>query len=181
MSDVIKLSSGRYFSFDNPEGADYDITDLAHALGMICRFTGHTSRHYSVAQHSVVVSYLVPQEHAFAGLMHDAHEALTNDIASPLKRRVPDYRVEELRVERAVLGAFGLRLPLHEEVKKADTVALVLEKNELFPPRREDPHYWPKVDTSTASTMARHFLSLRMTPEGARELFLWRFRKLTCA
>lgn len=180
MSDVIKLSSGRYFSFDNPEGFSYRIEELAHALGMICRFTGHTSRHYSVAQHSVLVSYLVPERNAKAALLHDLHEALTNDIASPLKRRIPDYRREEQRVERAVLAHFGLSLPLHPDVKAADTAALLMEQRHLFPPRPEDNEAWPRMPESVRlpNAFARHILELKLTPEGARELFLWRWREV---
>lgn len=178
MSDVIKLSSGRYFSFDNPEGFDYRIEELAHSLGMLCRFTGHTSRHYSVAQHSVVVSYLVPAQHAKAALLHDVHEALTNDLASPFKRRVADYRREEARVEAAVLRHFSVPLPLDPCVKLADTAALLMEQAELFPPRKEDREAWPRMPDIPYSHMAAGIVMARMSPEGAREMFLWRWREV---
>ncbi len=62
-----------------------EIGTLAHSLSNICRFTGHVRAFYSVAEHSVLVSRIVPPQHALAGLVHDLHEALVTDVASPVK------------------------------------------------------------------------------------------------
>src|SRR4051812_13091677 len=40
----------------NPDPADIDIRAIAHALSQQCRWTGHTSRFYSVAEHCVLAS-----------------------------------------------------------------------------------------------------------------------------
>ncbi|EHX4642962.1 hypothetical protein ABJX56_000961 [Shigella dysenteriae] len=44
------------------------INDIAVSLSNICRFAGHLSHFYSVAQHAVLSSQLVPQEFAFEAL-----------------------------------------------------------------------------------------------------------------
>lgn len=61
------------------------IEDIAHALALKCRFTGHCKRFYSIAEHSVRVSWLVRPEVQLAALLHDAAEAYLPDFARPLK------------------------------------------------------------------------------------------------
>lgn len=106
---------------------------LAHALSHLCRFNGHTRTFYSVAQHSVLVSRLVPPEHALAALLHDGSEAFLGDVASPLKALLPDYRALEATMQARVLEAFGLPASLPECVHVADRMALCIEARSLLP------------------------------------------------
>lgn len=132
----IRTWSGGRFDFAAPSAADIRLEDIAHALGQLCRFTGHTSSFYSVAEHSVHVSHLVPPEHARWALLHDAAEAYIGDVARPLKLTagMDGYRELEARVEAAVLEAFGVELTPEavEAVKKADLQMLSLEARELL-------------------------------------------------
>jgi hypothetical protein len=130
---VIQIASGEFFDLMNPDPAMVRVEDIAAALSKLCRFTGHCSKFYTVAQHSVLVSSLVPPELARWGLFHDAAEAYLGDVASPLKALLPDYKEIEHRVEQVVFEALGLHGPMPPEVKHADTVALAAERLSLLP------------------------------------------------
>lgn len=111
--------------------ADVRLPDISHSLSILNRFTGHSLAPYSVAQHSVLVSRLCPEEHALWGLLHDASEAYLGDVATPLKHALPEYRALEERVQRAIAQHFRLVWPMPPEVKQADLRALATEKRDL--------------------------------------------------
>ena len=127
-SATMQTSGGTYFDFVDPDSSTIAITDIAHALSNICRFTGHPRGFYSVAEHSIFCSQLVPLEDAAAALMHDAAEAYCGDVSSPLRALLPGYEVILRRVEAAVAERFGMPLPLPETVKTADRQMLRLEQ-----------------------------------------------------
>lgn len=70
------------------------LADIANALAKINRFTGHTSRLYSVAEHSLLVCHIALRHfkatpaQALLALWHDAHEAYTGDLSTPGKQAV---------------------------------------------------------------------------------------------
>lgn len=175
MKPVITMVNGRYMNLIKPFKSDVDVNVIAHALSNLCRFTGHVRQFYSVAQHSVSVSYLVPPEHALQGLLHDAAEAYIGDVSSPLKTLLPDYREIEHRVEQAVWGAFSLPERLHSSVKYADLVMLATEKRDLMPVSPEGDDTWSILDEVEALPSP----ILPMVPEIARAHFLARFRELS--
>lgn len=137
MQPYIMTASGEDFWFLNPAPETIKIGDIASALSKLCRYTGHCRHFYSVAQHSVIVSHLVPEELALEGLMHDASEAYLGDISSPLKRLLPEYQVIEKSLESAIAAKFGLmfhpELGWPSPVGRADISALALEKKLLLP------------------------------------------------
>lgn len=119
----------------DPRAVDVDIRDIAHALSNLCRFTGHTRRFYSVAEHSLLVSMFVKQKDALWGLLHDASEAYLCDIPSPLKR-TPEfafYKEAEKRVMACVIEKFGLDPEEPNSVVNADLRMLHTEAIEFMP------------------------------------------------
>lgn len=133
LEPTILTAHGTYFDFETPQESAIDIISIAHALSQICRFTGHTRQFYSVAQHSYMVSMIVPPKFAFEALMHDAAEAYIGDIASPLKQRLHDYQRIEANVEQAVFQRFDIALPLDNCIKRADLIMLATEARDLLP------------------------------------------------
>jgi hypothetical protein len=129
---TMQTHTGKLIDLREFSEADVRLPDISHALSMLNRFTGHTTQPYSVAQHSVVVSKLVPQEDALWGLLHDASEAYLGDVARPLKAMLPEYVALEKRIQQVIARAFGLRWPAPPSVKAADNRALIWEKQFLL-------------------------------------------------
>ena len=173
---TILTRSGVYFDFERPEISIIDPCDIAQGLSMTCRFGGQTTAFYSVAQHSVLVSEMVPAEHAFTALMHDAAEAYIGDIPSPLKGLLPDYKAVELRVEKAIAARFDLPFPFPPCIKHADLRALATEREDVMPPSR-DGAPWPWM-----ADYPRHpDRIVPQAPEEAGARGLERFDALYCA
>jgi hypothetical protein len=116
--------------------------DIAHALANVCRFQGHTNRHYSVAEHSLYVADLLSlwgcgRMTILGGLLHDASEAYIADLASPLKHDAfgKSYRDVEQSVMEKVAARFGFLWPLERAITQADCVLLWCEASILMPSR----------------------------------------------
>lgn len=141
----IQTYSGRAFFPLAPQAGMIRIEDIAHALALKCRFTGHTRDFYSVAQHSVLVSYEVTPAAALWGLLHDAGEAYLPDVAAPIKDLViiknpnqtamfsmDSFDAIETRILRTVADFAGLAWPPPAEIKKADLRMLATERRDLM-------------------------------------------------
>lgn len=128
----ITTFTGRRFYVLDPRPQDVAIEDIAHALSLQCRFTGHVRQFYSVAEHCVRVSDAC-LEHALWALLHDASEAYIGDMSAPLKHtpEMSRYRTTEKRIRSVIAECFGLVLPEPPEVKIADRRMLLTEARDL--------------------------------------------------
>ncbi len=132
MKPEIMTTTNKFYDYLEPDIESISIVDIAHSLSNICRFNGQCRTFYSVAQHSVLVSHLVPRELALEALMHDAAEAYVGDVPTPLKNLLHEFRIIEQTAEQAIKQRFNLGDLRHPEIKKADLVALATEERDLF-------------------------------------------------
>ena len=139
--------SGIAIDAENPKADQIELIDIAIALSRVPRFVGHTRHPYSVAEHSVLVSYLALDKYkqpyqynqgkyyALVGLFHDAAEAYISDIPTPIKQQLKQRIVEvELKFEEAIFDRFGIKHPDPEEkavIKSFDNSAYSIEKEQL--------------------------------------------------
>ena len=138
-ASFIQTWSGAKFDFADPSPDSIRLEDIAHALSNLCRFGGHISRFYSVADHSLNVARIVAWKGANlptvqAALFHDAQEAYVGDIVTPFKHMLPQAMELERKLASMILQKFGIDEAEVDfaAVKRADETMLVVEAKALF-------------------------------------------------
>ncbi len=136
----IETFSGERMDILNPDISRIDIDDIAHSLALQCRYTGHTKHFYSVAQHCVLLARWAKDHGWNAGdilalLLHDAHEFIVGDVASPLKQLLPDFKRIDKIWEKAIRVHFNLTTDeaVWKRIKDLDIRILVREREVLMP------------------------------------------------
>jgi len=178
------------YNFINPTVDAISIHDIAHSLSLLCRYNGHTPQFYSVAEHSVLVSRILPDDLALVGLLHDATEAYVGDMSRPCKKSLrfinwasnpmtgppqddcsSDYDMLESIAWGVICERFGLQQGQYPEaVRDADMVVCA---NEIAVMGWEDVALSQYFDAPFDRGKIK-FLS----SECAEELFLDRWRDL---
>jgi hypothetical protein len=142
VKNTIRLRSGRYFDFMDPQPDQFTIEDIAGALAKICRFGGQIERFYSVAEHcclcaSVAFEDGLPLPALKAVFLHDAAEAFCGDVVKPLKVMLPEYGAIERRVEAVIQEKFGVDFEAERNhIISIDRGMLMAERRALFSPDR---------------------------------------------
>jgi hypothetical protein len=138
VKNTIRLRSGLYFDFLDPQPDQFTLEDIAGALAKICRFGGQVESFYSVAEHSVACAMVarkdgMPLDTQAAALMHDAAEAFCGDVVKPLKVMLAEYAGIEQRVEAVIAEKFGIDFRRESEiVREIDHAMLICERRQLF-------------------------------------------------
>lgn len=143
--DWMQTYLGHAFWPLDPRPEEIHIHDIAHALGMACRYGGHTIRFYSVAEHSVHCASKAPGHLKLATLMHDASEAYLSDLIRPIKVHMLNYKVIETQLERCIAGRFDLPWPMPPEVKALDEAIIADEKEQVMNPAPMPYSQWKPV------------------------------------
>jgi len=159
---------------------EFPMEDIAHALAMKCRFTGHCRFHYSVAQHSYLMAHMSLEQYtddntARLALLHDATEAYLPDVASPLKRALwvqmdgtmVTFKNAEAKLLDRILKYHGIKMvdPVdRKRVEVLDAVMYHQEKWALMPDH-------PAFQTPLPPTKGVPIIE-KESPEFAKRVFL---------
>jgi hypothetical protein len=101
-----------HFELEEPRAENVKMSDIAYALGRICRFNGHLPKHYSVAEHSVLVARELYSHERIYGLLHDAAEAYLGDFPSPVKKLMNGYYEKiEAPIMEAIYASLKIKPP----------------------------------------------------------------------
>lgn len=180
--DWLRTYTGKQFHLFDPRAEDICIEDIAHALSLICRYTGHVQRFYSVAEHSVLVCGVVGsrlRDQGIVGeralgivkwaLLHDAAEAYVGDMARPLKHQ-PEmalFRETEARIMEVISAKFGLVGGEPTIVRAVDTEIIGTEARGL-----KHGESLATVDPLPAMAPELRKGKLGVSPEKAEQAFL---------
>lgn len=178
MPPTIECHSGTFFEFLDPKPEQVNINDIAHSLSMQCRFVGHSSRFYSVAEHSWHVARMLsgtPLSVQLGGLLHDASESYITDVPSPIKRHLANYEDIEDKIQAAVFERYDLEFPMHPAIKLADRAMLSIEAHYLLPSRGNGWDMWRHYKRAGIQDAYR---PVGMGPDQAKECFLDKFTEL---
>lgn len=142
--------TGKAFPALEPDPDLIDIDDISHALSNLCRFAGHVTKFYSVAEHCVRCLDVAVDDGAdvltqLAVLLHDSTEAYLVDLPRPIKRAdgFGGYRQAEKKLDRAVIEKFGLHGADSAAILDADLRLLVTEARDLLPVNDDKSLMWP--------------------------------------
>lgn len=188
----ITTFTGRAFNLCDPTPDMVCIEDIAHHLAMVCRWAGATTDFFSVAQHSVLVSKIVPPVLQRWALLHDAAEAYVGDVTRPLKvlmRQIESSVVDrcafdqiESRIMKCVAQKFDLGWPEPTDLKYYDDQLQNLEARMFV---RHDGNLHSRTtgevtvlpDLTAEQRIPTPYL-VPLSPGAAELMFLARYRKI---
>lgn len=165
--------TNKKFYFLDPEPNQIFIEDIAQALSMNCRFSGHVSKFYSVAEHCCIIADLVHMkggstQEILSALLHDASEAYICDIPRPIKPYLDNYFDMELKIEKVIQEKYNITAKT-DLINYLDHNICGEEARQLF---LHVPDWVEDFDRL-------HDVVVKgWTPEKAKEEFIWRFNEL---
>lgn len=133
--NCLRTHSGQYINITQPDYEHIYPVDIAVGLSRAMRFSGHTRKPYSVAEHSIWCAEKAEEIHpdkpgiAFKLLLHDAHEFLLCDVGSPFKKLLEEYSHYAQILQDAVHVRYGVRISNTDEniIAGIDKMALEWE------------------------------------------------------
>ena len=185
MINHIITYTGKVFNLLNPKPEMVCIKDIAHSLAYQCRYTGHTRKFYSVAQHCVLMAMNddLPGD-PLVKLLHDADEAYIGDMARPWKnllwvwdgRWAIEIAKPVREFEAGIQKVIGLALKINLEhsagVKDSDIRMMATEVRDLMPPGFSAEEWGIDISNPVEAKI------IPWSPEPAEEIFLAVYKML---
>lgn len=148
MTEVM-MNDGVMLQLMRPDPECLSVKTIARHLSRIARYNGATRDFYSVAEHSVRGAYhymargMMSEAKSF--LFHDAHEALTGDIKSPMKPFCVGLTEVQRSIDNSIEQRFGVKLHSTDGnflcIKRMDSAMLQREWIDLMPSEWDGPDF----------------------------------------
>lgn len=137
MPTFIQTFTGREIDLEKFSRNDVVHFDIAIPLSRIARFNGHTVDFYSVAEHCLLAWFVSQKEGCdvatqLAALLHDAHEAYTGDLISPLKKHAAGLCDLDAKIQSEIERFYGVEGHDRAAVKLIDVACLHAERRDLM-------------------------------------------------
>ena len=110
--------------------------------------------------------------------MHDAHESVVSDMASPWKKHLPDYVEAERRAEIDMRQFYDLQPTITDEAKKIDYLALFIEAHYLVASKGQDWVDSQGVRVEAMKLVKQGWRVTGLEPDRAKSAFLRRYHHL---
>ncbi|UUV46463.1 5'-nucleotidase [Bacillus phage vB_BanS-Thrax3] len=131
--------TGKVFDYNNITKESICVEDMIHSISQLSRFVGHSSRTYTVGEHVLWCALMAHKlEYSprltLLTLIHDFEEAYMNDVPTPLKDLLPEYKQIAKDVSRTIYEYLEVAPPTPEEkvlVKRIDLTMLAIEMRDL--------------------------------------------------
>lgn len=176
----VEIWPGNQFHFGSPKPGEIKVEAIAHALSRLCRYNGHTTRHYSVGEHVCLLSDWVMKQpwatplDGLTALHHDDAEYIVGDLAKPIKVTMPEFNALEHLLDEAIAEEFGTTYPFPPWLKDMDVRIIKDERAAVMVP---SPHDW---GVDVLEELGIKFWSVAgRWPWLVKRRFLARHRKLT--
>lgn len=178
-SNVVGMLSRSCVDPIAPDWRAVSLEDAAHGLARLRRFVAQTRTPFNIAGHCLHVADLAPRKFRLAALLHDGHEYVVGDIATPIARALETLqpgaaaalewikRGLDQAIARRVFDAYAPNADLARgaaieaeilveemrstEVKRADRLAFEIENDLRFRVGPLDNDYFDMTEAFAAS------------------------------
>ncbi len=181
MKDCFFVKNGYFWPLD-PRPEEIDVDDIARGLSHEARYGNQTPYFYSVAWHSIALTYVVPEHLQKWALIHDAAESYLSDIPRVMKQMnafnvYRDAEAKLLKMIASVLDMEDINEP--EELRYYDymmshTEMLVMFGDAAYAKLRS----LGKSEEYIAEARADSHLIKNVPPEDAYAAWMSRYNQL---
>lgn len=181
IEDCFYVKDGYFWPLD-AHADEIDVEDIARGLANEDRYGNQTPYFYSVAWHTIALSYVVPDHLQKWALIHDAAEAYLCDIPRVLKQlgAFDVYREAESKLLIIIAGALGMEdVNEPEELKSYDVLMSHTEMLVMFGDYAEAKlRHLGYTDQHIIEANADRHLIKHLEPERAYTAWMDRYHEL---
>lgn len=124
---MMRCIDGTLYDLTRMTAGDFSLDNIAWGLGRTLRYGGHIKQDYTVAHHSIVMSYVVPEEYALEALLHDAAESMIGDIIYPVKALFPEIEEFENILTFQIMRQFDVKTARSAQLDNGEFIYLKSE------------------------------------------------------